>query len=402
MSVKPVNLMQSPSNPHPPFTHTHCHHTAALHPLLVVSSVLGEVLVLQLPDASAIQAASTGDGTLTRGSLVRAFMRAQSHVTALAVQPAPPPAAGEGRSGGGAGGGHFWVFTAHADKSVRRYRMCTGKRGGVEGCGVGWRVWQGREVGRCRCRRAWVVLLRWRAGEVLERCVLADSVRSVRRLYSFPRVFRGMSWTEMATASIAALNYCYIAHAFSDLGSCPPTEQQKVAGAAAARAAAAAAIVDGAGAAAGGATGARHAAQRTPATAGAMAGVGMTRNATMLSSSLQSFQMPESEKPMEFQLPANAISVTTVAVPPSNTSNTSTGCGPAAAHALRMVVGCSDGTVSVYGLPEMALQGRWLLHDLSYGGCTAVCAMGDQLVSVGGEGTVQVSSLMEYGRLCAR
>lgn len=174
----------------------------------------------------------------------------------------------------------------------------------------------------------------------------------------------------------------------------PSTEQQKAAGAAAARAAAAAAAVDGANAAAG----ARQIPQRTPATAGAMAGAGMTRNATMMSSSLQSFQLPESDKPMELQLPANAISVTTVAGPPSST-NTSTGGGPAAApaaHALRMVVGCSDGTVSVYGLPEMALQGRWLLHDMSYGGCTAVCAMGDQLVSVGGEGTVQVSSRVEY------
>ncbi|GIM14160.1 hypothetical protein Vretimale_17167, partial [Volvox reticuliferus] len=87
-----------------------------IHPLLVVSTILGEIVVLGLPDSSALEDGPP-DGLLTRGSLLKASMRAQSHVTSLVVYPLP---ASEAR-----GGGHFWIITTHTDKSIRRYRMFT-------------------------------------------------------------------------------------------------------------------------------------------------------------------------------------------------------------------------------------------------------------------------------------
>ncbi|EFJ48324.1 hypothetical protein VOLCADRAFT_104805 [Volvox carteri f. nagariensis] len=87
-----------------------------IHPLLVVGSILGELVVLGLPDSSALEDGPP-DGVLPRGSLLRASMRAQSHVTSMLVYPLP---ASEAR-----GGGHFWVITTHTDKSIRRYRMYT-------------------------------------------------------------------------------------------------------------------------------------------------------------------------------------------------------------------------------------------------------------------------------------
>jgi hypothetical protein len=66
---------------------------------------------------------------------------------------------------------------------------------------------------------------------------------------------------------------------------------------------------------------------------------------TMAPGGGNSFQLPESEKPGELQLPANALSI-------------SGGPGGAAGHVARLAVAAADGSVAVYGLPEISLQVR--------------------------------------------
>ncbi|PNH00972.1 hypothetical protein TSOC_013162, partial [Tetrabaena socialis] len=172
-------------------------------------------------------------------------------------------------------------------------------------------------------------------------------------------------------------------------------KQQKIAGGVAARALAASASAAAAAAAA--ASDEPHSALppafRTT-TAGSAGGSNLRSMMSMApTSSVQSFQLPESEKPMELQLAATAQSISgggggavSGAVTPT------TGLPPSSSAAgMRMAVASSDGSVALYGLPELQFMGRWLLHEIGAGGATSVCLLGgDRLLSVGGEGSVQV------------
>ncbi|KAG2484149.1 hypothetical protein HYH03_017030 [Edaphochlamys debaryana] len=279
-----------------------------LHPLLVVGSLLGEIVVLNLPDASASEAVPA-DGTLPRGSLVRATLRAASHVTALAVHPCP----GADKDGKG----HFWVFTAHTDKSIRRYRMC--------------------------------------------------------------------SEQHKAAGALAARAAAAVAAAETDV----PSPHRTGGGAAPATLGRLTSMAPGAQ----GGVGLGRLMSMAPGSPG-----GLHRNQTMMPSGAgQAFQLPESEKPMELQLVATCLSISALEPPPQQGGGGALG-GPGGAG-LRMALAAADGSVAVYSLPEIALQGRWLLHEMTSGGATAVCLLGDRVLSGGGEGSVQV---LELGSAVAR
>lgn len=249
-------------------------------PLLVVGSLLGEVLVLKLPDGAAVEALPPS-GVLARGSLLYATMRAQSPITALAVAAAAAhgddaeqaPVASAWRGSASTphhANGHFYVFTASNDKSMRRFRM--------------------------------------------------------------------------------------------------PTDQQRAAAAATARA-----MAEGE---------AEGNARRS--TSGGRPGAG-SQQRNVGSAFAATFQTPELERSMELQLPATAMWVST----------SSTG-------QLRVAVASADGSVACYSLPDMSLQGRWLLHELTAGGATAACLMaGELLVTVGAEGSMQVLELASRAKSAA-